>query len=262
MTDAVRLVGSRDLGRLEFDRTPEADALDAAIRAAGDLPPAARPRRVEVDLAADAPRRLRHVLHRHGFRLEGVARQAGVGADGRLVDVLRYARLSDDPDEPRLRFTAVMNTVTARKRLIAHVLISDADGRVLLCETSFKRELELPGGIVEPFESPRLGAVREMQEEMGADLGVGRLLVADWLPPHLGWEDALELIFDAPAMDAATAALLRPDGQEIVSLHWLSADEASERMYPIAAKHLRQAIAARESGDSRYLESGEPLAST
>ena len=47
-------------------------------------------------------------------------------------------------------FSGVMNTVLPKKRLIAHVLIRDPAGRVLLCETQFKRDWELPGGIVEP----------------------------------------------------------------------------------------------------------------
>ena len=63
-----------------------------------------------------------------------------------------------------------MNSALPRKRLIAHVLIRDDEGRVLLCETQFKPDWELPGGIVEPGESPRLGAIREVREELGVDL--------------------------------------------------------------------------------------------
>ena len=58
-----------------------------------------------------------------------------------------------------------MNSALPRKRVIAHVLIRDEQGRVLLCETQFKADWELPGGIVEPLESPRVGAVREVLEE-------------------------------------------------------------------------------------------------
>ena len=54
-----------------------------------------------------------------------------------------------------------------KKRLIAHVLIRDPAGRVLLCETQFKQDWELPGGIVEPGEPPRVGANREVTEELG-----------------------------------------------------------------------------------------------
>src|SRR4029453_18350119 len=65
-----------------------------------------------------------------------------------------------------------------------------------------KPDWELPGGIVEPGESPRLGAIREGREELGVDWPVGRLLGADWLPPHLGWEDAVEMIFDGGQVTA------------------------------------------------------------
>jgi len=244
--------------RLAWDSPPTPEALQDAIEAL-DAAPGPPPRRVEVELDADAPRRLRHLLHRHGFRLEGVARQARATASG-FTDVLRYARLAADPTEPRLLFTAVMNTVTARKRLIAHALVTDAAGRVLLCETTFKPDFELPGGIVEPNESPAAGLVREMDEEMGVVLPAGRILVADWLPPYLGWEDALELIFDSGVLDAETAAALVADGREIRALHWLEPDAAASTMTEIAGRHLLAALAARASGETVYLEAGRPPA--
>jgi 8-oxo-dGTP pyrophosphatase MutT (NUDIX family) len=76
-----------------------------------------------------------------------------------------------------------MNSALPKKRLIAHVLMRDVRDRVLLCETQFKKDWELPGGIVEPLEPPRLGAAREVAEELGIELEIGRLLVVDWMPP-------------------------------------------------------------------------------
>ena len=101
-----------------------------------------------------------------------------------------------------------MNTALPRKRLIAHVLIRDVEGRILLCETQFKPDWELPGGIVEAGEPPRVGAVREVQEELGIELGLGRLMITDWMPPYLGWEDALELIYDGGLIEETDLASL------------------------------------------------------
>ena len=98
-------------------------------------------------------------------------------------------------------FSGVMNSALPKKRLIAHVLLRDPAGRVLLCETQFKTDWELPGGIVEPYETPRQGAIREVTEELGIELAVGRLLVVDWMPPYLGWDDAIEMIFDGGLVD-------------------------------------------------------------
>lgn len=245
MSDAVRLAWPLPPTREQLTRELDGVAASGA-------------RRVEVDLDADAPASLRHLLHRRGFRLEGVAREAIV-RDGVPTDVLRYARLASDPASGRELFTAVMNSVTPRKRLIAHGLLTDAAGRVLLCETSFKPDFELPGGIVEPGESPALGLVREMAEEMGADLPAGRPLVVEWLPPYLGWEDALELIFDVGVAEPDVTAALRPDGVEIVALHWLTPDAAAARMTPIAGRHLLAALAARASGETVYLEAGHRI---
>ena len=176
------------------------------------------------------------------------------------ADVLCYARLAGDSVAGRDGFTAVMNTVTPRKRVISHMLLTDEGGRVCILETTFKPDFELPGGIVEPNESPAAGLVREMDEEMGVVLPAGRILVADWLPPYLGWEDALELIFDSGVLDAETAAALVADGREIRALHWLEPDAAASTMTEIAGRHLLAALAARASGETVYLEAGRPPA--
>jgi 8-oxo-dGTP diphosphatase len=249
----------QDPVRLGWEDPPTPDALEAALeRLAASTGAGVLPARVEVDLDAPGSRALRWVLHRHGFRLEGVARQARVTASG-LVDVLRYARLLDDPTEPREMFTAVMNSVTPRKRLIAHMLVTDAAGRVLLCETSFKPDFELPGGIVEPHESPRAGLLRELVEEIGTSLPVGGLLVADWLPPYLGWDDALELVFDTDVLADADAASLVPDGVEIVALHWVAEPDLADVMTPGGAARTRTAIRARAEPQTLYIEGGHEV---
>ena len=85
-------------------------------------------RRVETSVAL-SDRARRRALHRAGFRLEGVARDRWITPDGRL-DQAWYALGREDPAEGREAFTAVMNTVTARKRVISHLLLTDEAGRV------------------------------------------------------------------------------------------------------------------------------------
>ena len=130
-------------------------------------------RRAEVNIcAADAPRR--RALHRAGFRLEGVLRERLLTASG-PADVLCYARLATDEAAGRTGFTAVMNTVTPRKRLISHMLLTDESGRVCILETTFKPDFELPGGILDVGETPRQGLVREIEEELGIRLAADSL---------------------------------------------------------------------------------------
>lgn len=213
--------------------------------------------RVELTVpAAEVGRR--RALHRAGFRLEGIARARLITPHG-PADLLWYARLRDDPESGREAFTAVMNTVTARKRVISHLLVTDVAGRVCILETTFKPDFELPGGILEVGESPRVGLVREVEEELGHAVSVGRLLAVDWLAPYLGWDDAVELIFDGGQMPERSTGLLRPDGREIRAVHWLEAELAAERMAPFARGRLLAALAARTEGRTLYLEAGERI---
>ncbi|MDO5535564.1 MAG: NUDIX hydrolase [Propionibacteriaceae bacterium] len=238
----------RGSGILSFEGVPDPSALLAAARAAFEAGLARVEARVPLSEETLA---IRRAFYRAGFHREGIRRGEDVGV---------FSLLVTDRGDDQFTFTSVMNSVTPRKRLIAHAVLTDADGRVVLCQTSYKRDLELPGGIVEPGESPRVGCEREITEEMGIEVTLDRLLALDWLPPHLGWEDATEVVFGAPELTAEQVAAIQPDGQEILALHWLTPDEAAERLAPFAVGRLRSALAALADGRTRYLEGGTELA--
>lgn len=228
----------------------ELDALLGQARDAAFADPSVR--RVEA-LTSSEDWPLRRALHRAGFRLDGILR-------GRLPDggdQCHYALLRGETTEGRHAFTAVMNTVTPRKRVIAHLLLTDDQGRVCVLETTFKPDFELPGGIVEPGESPREAVRRESEEEVSLRVEVGPLLVVDWLAPYLGWEDAVELVFDGGT--CADPAALIPDGREIRAASWLPPEQAMATMAPYAQGRLRAALAARGSGRTLYLEAGQQI---
>ena len=168
-----------------------------------------------------------------------------------------YSRLASDEFGGRTGFSAVMNTALPRKRLIAHVLMRDAPGRILLCETQFKPDWELPGGIVEAGEPPRVGAVREVREELGIDLELGRLMITDWMPPYLGWEDAVELIYDGGPIEEPDLAALALQPAEIRRVALVTLDEAAELVTPLSWRRLSVATSLA-AGESAYLENGSP----
>ena len=85
-----------------------------------------------------------------GLLREGVAR--GVAEEG---DRIVYARLADDtPLEDPKGFRSLLNSFLPRKRAISQLLVRSTDDRVLLCRLTYKRDLDLPGGVVEVSESP------------------------------------------------------------------------------------------------------------
>ncbi|MCW2811588.1 MAG: hypothetical protein JWP61_2046 [Friedmanniella sp.] len=222
---------------------------------------------VQDRLAGDGFRRLevwvqasdtgaRRALLRAGFRCEGRRREA-VRTAGGLDDEMLYGRLASDVVGGTDGFSGVMNSALPRKRLIAHVLIRDEQDRVLLCDTRFKRDWELPGGVVEPGEPPRLGAAREVLEELGVDRPVGPMLVADWMPPYLGWEDALELIFDGGRVHSADLHQFTLQAAEILAVRLCTLTEAAELLTPLAHRRLTVA-AGLAPGTMAYLEDGRP----
>ena len=241
-------------------RSGQAYDLPSLIRALSSTAEAALSaglQRLEVDVAAD-DFVARRALLRSGFRLEGTRRRAIVGPAGELIDQLIFARLDDDRVDGADGFSAVMNSALPRKRLIAHVLMRGPAGRILLCDTMFKIDWELPGGIVEPYESPRLGAIREVKEELGIDIELGRLLAVDWMPPYLGWDDAEELIFDGGTVTEADleAYVLQPT--EIRSVQLITVEEAEPHLTPLSFRRL-SAIVALDTERTLTMEDGRPV---
>src|ERR671913_421227 len=76
----------------------------------------------------------------------------------------------DESEEERLRRIAILNSRLPKKRTIAQGLLRNPLGKVLLCELSYKREWDLPGGVVDPGESPAACVEREIQEELGLEV--------------------------------------------------------------------------------------------
>ncbi len=185
---------------------------------------------------ADAPS-LR-LAARAGLRREGVVRGASVRA-GRRVDEILVGRLASDPEPATADgFRAVLNAGLPLKRVIAQGLLRDPAGRVLLCELTYKHDWDLPGGVVEPHESPRDCVVREVAEELGVQLTAGELVTVDWLPPWAGWDDACLFMFDLGVVAADLVRSMRLEPREIAAVHWADPAEVRARCRPQVADRL------------------------
>jgi 8-oxo-dGTP pyrophosphatase MutT (NUDIX family) len=150
-------------------------------------------------------------------------------------------QLSDDEFRPALA------------RLAAGVLFRDGDGRVLLVKPTYKRGWDLPGGYVEPGEAPKRAAAREVAEELGLDVAVGRLLVLDWAP-HPAEGDKLLFVFDGGTFDPALLAGAELQASEIGEVRFVSDEELSALLPERLARRVRSALTAPADA---YLEHGE-----
>ena len=252
----VKVDISSGVGRLRWEgQLADAEALERAVSlAADDAILAHNLRRLQCEIPA-TDRIAMTVLHRCGFRREGRLRSAMLTASGQLADVLVYARLAVDPVYGPQGFSGVMNSVLPTKRVIAHVVFRDRLGRILLAETAYKEDWELPGGVVDPGETPRAGARREVVEELGLECTFGQPALVDWMPPTLGWGDAIEFIYDGGIMPDQVARALVPHDADLRAVHWVPEKEVPQRVSDVSARRLQLIL----DGFRGFSENGLPI---
>jgi 8-oxo-dGTP pyrophosphatase MutT (NUDIX family) len=193
-----------------------------------------------------------------GLMREGVARQVAEGSD-RIV----YARLADDtPVEDPIGFRRLLNSFLPRKRAISQMLIRSAGPAgadlVLLCQLTYKKDWDLPGGVVEVGESPRLAVAREVTEELGLEIASGPLVLTDWLPAWGGWDDAVCLVFDGGLHDQSITASIVHQQREIRSARFCTIEEVHELCADFTARRIVSAlINVSEHPGPAYTESGQ-----
>lgn len=162
------------------------------------------------------------------------------------------AGLTDD--EARFAYLAEGNAKQARKRVAADVVVRDEADRILLVNPTYKEHWDLPGGMAESNEPPRTAARRELVEELGLDLELGRLLVLDWVGPRGPWDDQLIFIFDGSRLTQGQIAGMRILDAEISDFAMLDPEEASQRLRPDMARRLTRALQALSNNATDYSE--------
>jgi 8-oxo-dGTP diphosphatase len=142
----------------------------------------------------------------------------------------------------------------ATPRVAAGVLVRDARGAVLLVKPTYKKGWDLPGGYVEPGESPRDALVRELREELGVRSDIGRLLLVDWAP-HPDEGDKILFVFEAPWIDLDG---VRKEADEIGDVEYVPVPDLAARLPTRLLDRVTSALAGR---DDPYVEHGQPVSS-
>ncbi len=233
------------VARIQWRGEPSVDELRREVAAAlGDHA------RVETLVRID-DRVAQRVATWAGLLKEGVSR--GVTVDGEVADRVVYARVREDrPVEHPEGFRSLLNSFLPRKRAISQMLLRDEDGRVLLCRLTYKRDWDLPGGVVEVGESPRLAVQREVEEELGLDIEPGGLVLTDWLPAWSGWDDAVCLVFDGGTHHTSVLAGVVMQEREIRDVRFCTLEEVDQLAADFTARRVRAAV----EGSQPYTESG------
>jgi 8-oxo-dGTP diphosphatase len=143
----------------------------------------------------------------------------------------------------------------ARPRVAAGLLIRDDEGRILLVKPTYKDGWDIPGGYVEPGESPAQAAAREAVEELGVAVPVGRLLIVDWAP-HPDEGDKILFIFDGGTCTSEWVRTLALDPIEIGDAALRSLSDASRDLPARLWRRLALTQGA-SLGEGIYAENGE-----
>ncbi|MBM9468826.1 NUDIX domain-containing protein [Nakamurella leprariae] len=139
-----------------------------------------------------------------------------------------------------------------RHVLAAAVLLRDTAGRVLLVETPYRAEPVLPGGVVEDGESPATAAGREVHEETGLTIPVGRLLVVQAVPARPDRPATIQFVFATPAVPVDGPLVPQPG--EVAALRWWTPVDAVRQTAAWGADRLAAALRCEADGSTAYLD--------
>jgi 8-oxo-dGTP diphosphatase len=139
----------------------------------------------------------------------------------------------------------------------AGAFITDPRGRVLLVKPNYRDHWLWPGGHVDEGESPDQACAREVMEELGLTLPVGRLLGVHWVPPFPDRPLPLvHFLFDCGALPGSDGILLQEE--ELDEHGFFDLEQAKSLMPSYLIRRLRAAIEARAKGTTFYLTGGSP----
>jgi 8-oxo-dGTP diphosphatase len=142
------------------------------------------------------------------------------------------------------------------KRMAVGVLFRDRSERVLIVHPTYRPEWLVPGGSVERNESPRYACIREVYEELGLSVSIGRLLCVDYRPHEGQKSESVHFIFDGGVLhDVQISAILLPP-DELQEYAFVSMQEAVSKIDIHLARRLRLACTALQSGRMTYAEDG------
>ena len=147
----------------------------------------------------------------------------------------------------------------SRSYVAAGVLFFDDAGRILLVQPTYKDHWDIPGGYVEPGESPLQACRREVREELGIEPPIGSPLVIDWAPAE-GEGDKLLFVFDGGLLSRGDLDRISLSADELSDWRFVAAAELDSHFNGRLSRRIRTALTAHARGVPAYAEHGTEAA--
>jgi len=156
---------------------------------------------------------------------------------------------------PRKEYFATL----PKKPLAGGALFFDRRGRLLIMRPTYRKDWIIPGGMVEAGESPFQACVREVKEELGLKLKIGRLLCVDYQPVRAKdfIDDSMQFIFDGGVLTDKQIEKIVIDPEEHLEYRFVTQAEALRLLNPELSRRTKICLALRKRGSAVYLENDE-----
>ena len=136
-------------------------------------------------------------------------------------------------------------------------LITEPSGCVLLVKPNYRQLWSLPGGICEQGEPPHLGCRRELAEELGLEIPVGRLLAVDWSQPYGAQANPImHFVFDGGQLADGSDIVVQE--AELDGYEFVPPGELPRYLPDFGLARVRAAVRAKESGATLFLPHEAP----
>lgn len=138
----------------------------------------------------------------------------------------------------------------------AGALIRDKRGRLLILKPTYKKGWTIPGGQIDPGESPWEACRREAREECGLQLESGRLVCVDFRSAGAKRPGGVRFLFACGSFSDAQLAALRLQQDEIEAARFEDPDAAVALLSGPIGRRVGQAV---DRDTCIYLEDGRPV---
>lgn len=134
------------------------------------------------------------------------------------------------------------------KRVAVGALIRNENKELLIVKPSYKDGWLFVGGMVELGESLETALMREIKEEIGLDLEIGRLLTVDYGELD---SDSINFIFDCGEVRGDVKITCPP--QEITDYRFVSNEEALSLLRPKGSHRLPYVLESAANNTVAYI---------